>query len=118
MPTINKPNKKSTTPSERKKLRQKYYQKKEYRTARNLYLETHIWCNRCLQEGKHVPGVELHHIQSPFDSGLSESERYQRLVDENNWELLCKDCHIKHHKEEIEENQRRKEEWKRRQKRY
>lgn len=118
MPTVYKPKRKTSNPSERKRLRQKYYQKSEYRAARDIYLQSHIWCNRCLQEGKHIPGEELHHIKSPFDGGLTDSERYSRLMDEDNWELLCKDCHIKHHRDEIEENQRKKAEWKRNQRIY
>lgn len=51
---------------------------------RNLYIQKHPLCERCLEAGRYVPATEVHHKQ-PLDKGGSN--------DESNLQALCKPCH-------------------------
>lgn len=92
MPTINK--NKNTYPSSYKKsdkaaLRKKLYNDTKYRKIRDWYMMEHPLCEECLKEGKVTPSTQYHHIKSPFADGLTWSERYALLRDENNARSLC-----------------------------
>lgn len=94
MPTINKQEKKSR-PTERKetdmrKLRQKAYQNKEWRKLREVYMHEHPLCDECLKKGKVTPATDVHHKKSPFKGG---EVNYNLLLDYDNLESVCKDCH-------------------------
>lgn len=96
MPYIKKLPKKNYV-SEKQKWRNKLYNYKPYRDARDWWIKENCWCKECLKEGKLTPTSDLHHILSPFDDGLSGWERYNRLMDEDNWMPLCKMHHAKIH---------------------
>lgn len=102
MPTINR-NFIRVTPSKREvanKERQKLYASKKWRNLRAIYLMEHPLCEECLKNGV-VNGDEItvHHIQSPFEGGLDDLERWRRLLDYSNLRTLCRTCHgIEHSK--------------------
>ena len=101
MPTINRnritcqPNAKKV--SERRVNRQKYYQKTAWRKLRDWYIREHPLCERCSTEQRPIMATEVHHKKSPFSNGLSEQEREALLLDPENLEALCADCHKEEH---------------------
>jgi len=90
MPTINKPKPK---PSHRRKERQKLYQLKQWRSLSEYYRMMHPLCEICEGQGKTTVAQHVHHVNSPFDYGLSEVERLARLLDPENLIAVCADCH-------------------------
>lgn len=90
MAFIYKPKKK---PSARKTERQKLYQMKQWRELSAYYRMMHPLCEKCEEKGLTTPAEHVHHLLSPFDYGLSHSERINRLLDEDNLMCLCRDCH-------------------------
>ena len=62
---------------------------KAYRKSRNGL------CERCLKDGLIVPGDEVHHKIRLTPENLSDPEV---ALNWNNLELLCKDCHLKEHR--------------------
>lgn len=111
MPQIYKPKRKVHRPSQMKKERQRFYQDTQYRKARDWYIQKNCLCVKCKEEGLVTPSTDLHHILSPFDSNISEMEKWNRLHDTSNWMPLCKYHHRKMHgttsKEEDKEHQMR-----------
>lgn len=92
MPTINKPKPK---PSARRKERQQLYQMKQWRDLSQYFRMMHPMCQICEKNvAEHV-----HHINSPFDYGLSEVEKIARLLDTDNLMALCHECHNRLHQE-------------------
>lgn len=108
MPYINKgqkkPKKKNQT--EKQLLRNKLYNNKKWKRLRESYLMYHPVCEIC---GK--PATDVHHINSPFDDGLSDIERLGRLLDiSNNYQSLCSECHGRlHRKQQIEDDNKNKD---------
>ena len=92
MPTINKPKPK---PSPRRKERQQLYQMKQWRDLSHYFRMTHPMCQIC----KKNVSEHVHHINSPFDYGLSEVEKIARLLDPDNLMALCAECHNRLHQE-------------------
>lgn len=95
MPQINKieRKKKSQTPrkeTDMRKLRQKAYQNTEWRKLREVYMHEHPLCDECLKKGKVTPATDVHHKKSPFKGG---EVNYNLLLDYDNLESVCKDCH-------------------------
>lgn len=75
--------------TEKQNLRTKLYNNKKWKRLRESYLMYHPLCSIC---GK--PATDVHHINSPFDDGLSDIERLGRLLDiNNNFMALCSKCH-------------------------
>lgn len=94
-PTVNKleRKKKSQVPrkeTDMRKLRQKAYQNKEWRKLREVYMHEHPLCDECLKKGKVTPATDVHHKKSPFKGG---EVNYNLLLDYDNLESVCKDCH-------------------------
>lgn len=88
MPTINKlPKSKRNTYN--RVQRQKYYQMKEWKNLSHYYRMIHPICEECQ---KNV-SEQTHHIISPFQPNLSETERMALLLDTNNLKALCASCH-------------------------
>lgn len=110
MPTI--PRLQKSTSSVRKSERQKLYQRTDYRKTVDWYKREHIWCEECLKDNIYTVGKDLHHIISPFQGGLPESEKLRLLYDQENWKLLCDYHHRKAHgttsKEEDKEYENKK----------
>lgn len=107
MAWINKGVKKKKDNSERKKQRMKMYNDAYYRQVRDNYMRNHPLCEDCMniqienEDGqmkeKITAAIDLHHIKSPFAYGLSEEERYARLIDTSNFIALCKYHHSQRH---------------------
>jgi hypothetical protein len=74
--------------NEKQLLRRKLYNNKKWQRLRKSYLMYHPMCEKC---GKLA--TDVHHINSPFDDGLSDIERLGRLLDVNNFQALCQECH-------------------------
>lgn len=92
MPTIKKIKPK---PSPRRIERQKLYQMKQWRDLSEWFRMNNPMCQIC---GKNV-AEHVHHINSPFDYGISEVEKISRLLDPENLMALCAECHNKIHQE-------------------
>ena len=84
-------------PSARYKERQKLYQMKQWKALTEWFRMNHPLCQICEEKGLTTPAEHVHHIQSPFDYGLSQSEWIARLLDEDNLMCLCRDCHNEIH---------------------
>lgn len=99
MPTIKKLPKKEHKTAERKEtdmriMRQKAYQNPQWRKMRESYMHEHPICEECLKQGKITPAHDIHHKKSPFRSG---EVNWTLLLDYNNLEAVCKDCHGRIH---------------------
>lgn len=107
MAWINRPERKKKDNSDRKKQRMKMYNDAYYREVRNEYMRNHPLCEDCMniqvenEDGtkreKITPSIDLHHLKSPFQYGISEEESYKRLVDTSNFIALCKFHHSQRH---------------------
>lgn len=114
MPYIYKPPKaksKKKNRTEKQILRTKLYNKAAWKKLRLAYLMMHPLCQRCLAEktddddkiGIVNPATDVHHINSPFDDGLSDMERLGRLLDPNNLESICSHHHgLLHRQQQLE----------------
>lgn len=101
MPFIVKGQKKPKTKNQTEKqlLRNKLYNNKKWKKLRESYLMYHPLCEKCLEKGITKSATDVHHINSPFDDGLSDIERLGRLLDVNNYQSLCSECHGRLHRE-------------------
>lgn len=79
--------------TEKEKLRVRLYNKKDWKRLREGYLISHPLCEKCLGDGRVTSATDVHHINSPFDDGLTDEERIWRLMDVNNLQALCKYHH-------------------------
>lgn len=101
MPYLNKPPKKEKSTqhnqTDMRKLRQDAYNQTSWRKLRTTYLKQHPLCEECLKTGKVTPASSVHHIKTPFSKG--EVNQFL-LLDYNNLESVCHECHsIIHTKE-------------------
>lgn len=98
MPTIYK-NKRYRTPvalTEKQLLRRRLYNNRKWRRLRDGYLMEHPICEHCHDR----LATDVHHVMSPFGDGLTEMERIGLLIDPNNLQALCQECHgLLHSKE-------------------
>ncbi len=99
MPTIYKPKQKRNNYN--RVQRQKYYQLKQWKDLTLYYRMEHPICEEC---NKNV-SEHTHHIISPFQPNLSESERMALLLNPNNLKALCAECHQKIH--EMQQRQKK-----------
>lgn len=79
--------------SYRDRERSKYYNNSQYRKSRDWFMQTHPLCTECLKDNVVSPAEHCHHVLSPFDPNLPEEERWRRLMDENNFQALCRFHH-------------------------
>lgn len=87
---------------DRHKERQAIYNTKRWKELRSWMVQEYPLCQDCLKKGIITPTQEIHHIKSPFVSGLTEEEKINRAYDVENLVALCRDCHIKrHHSDEL-----------------
>lgn len=73
-----------------RKLRQTAYNSTKWRKLRLSYLMLHPMCEECEKN----PATDVHHIKSFIVNGEID---WGLLLNENNLQSLCKDCHGKHH---------------------
>jgi len=99
MPYIQKlPKRTKKNPTEKQLLRNKLYNNKKWKKLRLAYLMEHPLCEKCLEDGRVTTATDVHHINSPFDDGLSDIERLGRLLDVTSYQSLCSECHGKLHR--------------------
>ena len=79
--------------TEKEKMRVKLYNNSKWKKMRLGYLIYHPLCEKCLEEKKTTPATDVHHINSPFDDGLTDDQRLGRLLDPNNLMALCQYHH-------------------------
>lgn len=74
-----------------------YYQDKRWKKLRDWYKSIHPICEICAINGRSIPAEEVHHriIFSWFDS---EEDRLKALLCPDNLQCLCRQCHMKIHK--------------------
>lgn len=75
---------------------QQYYNSIYWKKLRLDYKLEHPLCEECLKEGITKPAEHIHH-KKPFMTGTTDGERWTLLLDRNNLEALCIDCHKKKH---------------------
>lgn len=102
MPTINlnkkEPKKQKTNnKSERRKERQRFYNTKVWKSLTKWYKMQHPLCEVCASKGKTTPVQAVHHLQSPFRDGLTEEEKWDLMLDIDNLQSVCVDCHLEIH---------------------
>ena len=68
-----------------------------WRKLRLWWLSEHPLCARCLNVGKFVSAIDVHHIIE-IDKGATLMEKRTLGFDAENLESLCKDCHKEEHK--------------------
>lgn len=91
-------------------MRHRLYNSQQWRNLRKIYRQTHPICENCLeQQGViNAEGIQIHHIQSPFEAGLDELERWRRLLDYSNLRALCPTCHAnEHNKKKVKKNKKK-----------
>lgn len=79
--------------TEKEKMRVRLYNNSQWKKMRLGYLIYHPLCEMCEKEGKTTPATDVHHINSPFDDGLTDEERIGRLMNPNNLKALCQYHH-------------------------
>lgn len=105
MPKINLPSKKEKEKPHRldntdsRELRRKAYNNTKWRKVRDLYMLNHPLCERCLAKGIVKPAQDIHHKQSPF---ANNKINYTKLLDSDNLQALCKECHGEIHAQKKE----------------
>ena len=85
---------KETWKSDKENLRIKLYNNSKWHKLREGFLMTYPLCCKCGGLAEHV-----HHINSPFDDGLTYNERLGRLLDAFNLQAMCASCHGAEHRE-------------------
>ena len=83
--------------SDRRKEKQKLYNDTIYKKERDWYMMCHPICEVCERDGLITQSVHCHHIQSPFQIGISKQESYRRLTDEKNLLSVCLYHHLCEH---------------------
>lgn len=73
----------------RKQERQKLYQCKQWRNLSQWMRMEHPICMVCNEKLTEA----VHHINSPFEYGLSHAEKMYRLLDPDNLICVCAECH-------------------------
>lgn len=84
----------------------KFYNSKNWKVFREMYFrKVHGICERCLANGNEVPGEEVHHKIYLRPSNIDNPEI---TLNENNCELLCKNCHNAEHEKSYMMHRRNK----------
>lgn len=101
MPTIYKPEKKTTVNNQafyqqRRKERQKIYNTSTWLKLRQNYLSQHPLCEECLKRGVIKSAKDIHHKIS-FMTTDDKAERERLAFDSDNLMALCRSCHCEKH---------------------
>lgn len=98
MPTLNRKIKREEPTQYIKENKSaKYYNSKLWKNIRAIYIRYHPLCELCISNGISRPAVHVHH-KKEFLSGSNDTERWRLLLDYDNLQSLCLDCHHKMHK--------------------
>lgn len=98
LPKREKPQQRNNT--DRRDLRRKAYADSRWNGkngVRAAYFALHPLCEECLKKGKVTPGDSVHHKESPFKGNEVD---WNLMLDYNNLETVCKDCHGEIHARE------------------
>jgi len=72
-----------------------FYNSKAWEKCRKAYIQSvNGLCERCLKEGKYVPGIEVHHKIPLTPENINNPEI---TLSFDNLELLCPSCHSLEH---------------------
>lgn len=76
---------------QQRSLRNPFYQSKEWRKARNLFIQEHPLCAECLKIKKTLPGKEVDHIKAinPSNAYDTKGGYYGEPLDPDNLQTLC-----------------------------
>lgn len=78
-----------------KEFSRSFYKSKIWQQCRDGYiLSVNGMCERCLIEGKHIPGWIVHHKTWLTPTNINNPEI---SLNWNNLEYVCQDCHNKEH---------------------
>jgi 5-methylcytosine-specific restriction endonuclease McrA len=79
-----------------KEFAERFYKSKAWQSCRKGYIKSvGGLCERCLSQGKIVPGVIVHHKIYITPDNIHCPEI---VMDWGNLELLCRECHEKEHR--------------------
>lgn len=74
-----------------------FYNSKAWKNCRRAYAKSaRGLCERCLANGIYKPGEIVHHITHINPDNISDT---RVLLDWNNLQLVCRDCHADIHKD-------------------
>lgn len=77
---------------EKRKIRIKFYNKKDWKKLREKKLALQSTCEMCEKKGIITVAEDVHHNKS-FTDGNTEDEMLDLFLDLNNLTSLCKKCH-------------------------
>jgi len=97
MPTINLGKRKNPDKTVYTKYRQGFYQSKVWKGLRAAKVCENPVCEKCEREGRTTQTQEVHH-KKPWETGLTEDQRWYLFTLWENLESLCTPCH---HEEEM-----------------
>jgi hypothetical protein len=69
-----------------------YYNSSAWHSLRNEYYVKHPLCECCMSHDRVTVADHVHHKRA-FLNGITDSERWQLLLDENNLMSVCTACH-------------------------
>lgn len=82
-----------------KDFARQFYNSTAWKRCREEYKkQAQYLCERCLAKGMHVPGVIVHHKNRISPKTINDPNV---LLNFDNLELLCRQCHYKEHAAEI-----------------
>ncbi len=108
MPTINRIKKievKQVPYKHNGKQGTKYYNSLQWKNLRNRYIKENPFCERCLSKGIVRLAEEVHHKEE-FLKGISEEDKWNLLLNEDNLMSLCSECHHEIHNNERKKNEK------------
>ena len=73
-----------------------FYNSMAWKRLRNTFLSTHPLCSICVEHGRVEPAVHIHH-RVPWSRGVTDIEKWQLFLDENNLIPCCEACHYALH---------------------
>ncbi len=85
-----------------------FYNTKQWHNLRNRYIKEHPFCELCEQRGIVRLAEEVHHKEE-FLKGITDEEKWQLLLDEDNLMSLCSDCHHEIHNDNRKDKKNSKE---------
>lgn len=101
---IKQPKKEKGKGSKRSNRSAKYYNDRRWGLLRNWYIRNNPLCEECLLKGISRAAEHVHH-KKEFLKGKTEEERYELLLDPDNLESVCKECHQEIHEKRHKEEQ-------------
>ena len=78
--------------NEKRKIRIRFYNKKDWKLLREKKLSIQPLCEQCQKKGIITVAEDVHHIKN-FTIGNTEEEMLDMFLNINNLMSLCKKCH-------------------------